>query len=110
MTYHRPKPAPSTDELPLSSVRAHSVFPGRETLYLSEVAKVLSCSFNHVVNLIEEFEDTGGTSGLKGFSIACAARSLKHPNGNKTPRNTWRVAVTDYDAFVRRRAESHLQP
>lgn len=92
-------------ELPLSSIRPHVLFPGRTTLYIHEVARALSCDERHVVALIEEYEDTGGQSGLKGFSIASGLRSAGVARGNKTPRNCWRVAVSDFDAFLQTKAK-----
>jgi hypothetical protein len=99
-----PEPDPQ-GELPLSSVDAHRVFGGRTALWLHEVASVLSCTERHVINLIVEFELTGGASGLKGFSIGRAGH--KPTTLLQTPRNCWRVAVSDYDAFIARRRDSH---
>ncbi len=102
MTARARIPAPQQDELPLSSIAAHTLFPGRTTLYVSEVAAALRCTENHVINLIEEYEASEGRLGLKGFSIARGLAS-----GAKTPRSCWRVAVSDYDAFVSTRRDSH---
>lgn len=108
MTPHRPKSTAALhDELPLSSLLKHPLFGTRACLRLAEVQSLLGAnSLNHVINLIQEFEDTGGQHGLKGFSIG--RDSLRGPDGKRTPRNCWRVAVSDLDAFLRRRAESHL--
>ena len=92
------------DELPLSSIRPHVLFPGRTTLYIHEVARALSCDERHVIALIEEYEDTGGASGLKGFSIASGLASAGVAKGNKTPRACWRVAVSDFDAYLNAKA------
>jgi hypothetical protein len=94
------------DELPLSSVRPHALFPGRATLYVREVARALGCTERHVIDLIEEYEQTGGKGGLKGFSIA---NGLAGAAGNKTSRSCWRVAVSDFDAFLKSKATSHHQ-
>ncbi len=102
MTVRAAKPAPQQDELPLSSVRPHDRYPGRTTLYVAEIARDLTCTEAHVINLIEEYELTGGESGLKGFSIA---RELAP--GAKVPRGCWRVALSDFDAFISKRAASH---
>lgn len=96
------------DELPLYSLRPHVLFPGRVTLYLHEVARALTCTVRHVIDLIEEYESTGGASGLKGTDIASGLKTEKNPAGNETPRRCWRVAVSDYDAFVTKRANSHV--
>lgn len=99
----KPKDDPAQGELALSSIRAHEIFPGRSTLYVCEIATVLRCTIQHVINLINEYEETGGTGGMKGFSI----HSVKE--GQKTPRSWWRVAVSDFDAFVQKRATSHQE-
>ena len=88
------------DDLPLASISTHTLFPGRQTLYTHEVARVLSCTERHVINLIEEFELTGGDRGMKGFSIARGA-------DGKVPRGCWRVAVSDFDSYVATHRTSH---
>lgn len=100
---------PAQEELPLSSVRPHAAFPGRTSLYLGEVARHLQITERQLIDLIEEYEATGGASGIKGFSIANAVRSAAYPQGNKTARNAWRIAVSDLDAFIQRKAASHLR-
>ena len=91
-------------EAPLSSVESHRLFGARTALYPHEIARVLNCTERHVLNLIMDFELTAGASGLKGFSIGRATRSSSLL---KTPRSCWRVAVSDYDAFIARRRDSH---
>lgn len=89
---------PAQEELPLASVV--QTFEGRQTLHVHEVARVLRCHPDHVVNLIREFEETGGERGLKGFSIARGA-------DGRTPRACWRIAASDFLAFIEKRATSH---
>lgn len=91
---------PKQDELPLASVNPALVFEGRHTLYVREVARVLRCDEDHVINLIHEFEHTAGERGLKGFSIARGA-------DGKVPRACWRIAASDFRAFIEARATSH---
>lgn len=95
------------DDLPLASLRAHAIFPGRNVLKVAEVATALRCDERHVVALLEEWEDTGGRSGLKGFSIASGLKAHGVTRGNKTPRACWRIALSDFDAFVKTKAASH---
>lgn len=92
------KADPSQEELPLRcdplrSVRARELFVGRDTLYLHEVARVLRCTERHVIDLIEEYESTGGKSGLKGLNIA-------NRNGNASGRKCYRVPVSALDLFI----------
>ncbi len=69
------------------SVLAAVAFPGRKTLYIYEVARVLRISENQVISWIEE-------GLLHAINIAGA--------GNKTDRSYWRIPVCEYDAFVLR--------
>ena len=92
------------DELPLKAgLEPHALFPGRVTLYVFEVAEVLRCTDQHVINLILDYEATGGAMGMKGVSIA---RNLAP--GAKPPRGCWRVTVADFDTYCARLRESHL--
>jgi hypothetical protein len=98
---------PRQDDLPLQSLRTHPAFGTRNCLRLHEVQQIIGAdSHQHVVNLIQEFEDTGGKHGLKGFSIG--RDSLRGPDGKRTPRNCWRVAVSDLEAWLSAKAKSHL--
>lgn len=99
---------PRQEELALStlgSLDSRSLFPGRTTLYIREVAAALRCTEPHVINLIETFELTAGAQGLKGFDISCG-RSRDAQTG-KVPRSCWRVAVSDFDAFLAKPRTSH---
>jgi hypothetical protein len=73
------------EELPLSCLRSHKLFPGRTTLYIKEVADALRTSENQIISLIEEGK-------LHAVNIAGA--------GNKTDRKYWRIGVDDFDAYV----------
>lgn len=72
-------------------LRAHDLFPGRASLYVHEVARALRASEPRIVGLLEEYEATGGASGMKGTNIA---------NRSKSGRKCWRIAAIDFDAFV----------
>lgn len=87
---------PAQEELALSAIKAHALFPGRSTLYVSEVCKALSMSENQVIDLIEsgQLAAVDISSGLKKDGIK---------NGNKTPRAYWRIPVSAFDAFVNAR-------
>lgn len=61
------------------------LFPGRKVLYVSEVAERLQITDRHVIDLIQEGKlgavDVGG--GLRNF---------------------WRVPVTEFEKFLKKRA------
>lgn len=84
------------DDLPLSSIAAHKLFPGRTTLYVAEVARALEIAENTVINLIEAAE-------LGAVNIATDAQKSKLPPGIKPPRSYWRIPVSAFDAFVAQR-------
>ena len=90
------KSDPAQDDLPLSSVSAHKLFPDRVTLYVSEVAHALGIVENQVINLIEAAE-------LGAVNIATDAQKGKLPPGTKPPRSYWRIPVSAFDAFVANR-------
>jgi hypothetical protein len=94
-TIHDPK----QDELALSAIKAHALFPGRVTLYVGEVAKALSMTEQQVVDLIEEYKETG-TNGIAAVNIASGLKTDNFAKGNKTPRAYWRIPVSAFDAFV----------
>jgi hypothetical protein len=83
-----PAPAFTQEELPLISVLAHTIFPGRKTLYVFEVADALSITDAHVISLINE-----------GLLDAIEVTG----KGNKTSREHWRIPVSAYDDYLRRR-------
>jgi hypothetical protein len=70
-----------------TSLLAARTFPGRKTLYIYEVARVLRVSENQVISWIEE-------DLLAAINIAGA--------GNKTERSYYRIPVCEYDAFILR--------
>lgn len=97
---------PAQDELALSSVRAHAIWPGRSSLRVAEVAKELCITEQQVIDLIQEYQDTGGKGGLAAVDTASGLKSKFNPTGNKTPRSHWRIPVSAFDAFVNARKNS----
>lgn len=84
------------EELALSAVRAHAIFPGRTTLRVAEVAAQLEITEQHVVDLI--------TSGqLLGVDTSSGLKNANNPTGNKTARSYWRIPVSAFDEFIARR-------
>ncbi len=75
-------------EQALATVLSHKVFPGRNSLYVHEVANGLQITVPHVISLIQE--------GLLD-AVEVTGR------GNKTAREHWRVPVSAYDAYILRR-------
>ena len=79
-------------DVALSAVSAAALFPGRLSLRVDEVARVLSISPNHVVDLLQSGELAGEDVARRGEATNA-----------KTPRANWRVPVAAFDAFVARR-------
>lgn len=75
-------------DLPLASVLSHKRFPGRSMLMTSEVAKALAIAERHVIDLINE-----------GLLDAVEITG----KGNKSSREHWRIPVSAYDDYIRRR-------
>ncbi len=75
-------------DLPLASVLSHKRFPGRSSLMVPEVAKALEIDEKHLISLIDE-------GLLDAFEIT--------GRGNKTSREHWRIPVSAYDEYIRRR-------
>ena len=85
-------------ELPLATVLAHQLFPGRAMLLLSEVRDAWRCSLQHVINLIE-------SGDLIAVDIRTSNPVTKEEAGkmknHKSFRRWLRVPVSAYDAFIR---------
>ncbi len=94
----RAAPDPLQEELPLSSIASHSLFPGRTTLYVGEVARALGITDNQVIVHIE-------AGDLEAVDISRSSK-LVGAKG-KTPRTHWRIPVSAYDAFIARRRASN---
>jgi len=85
-------------ELPLSSVLAHAVFPGRASLLIAEIAETLRCTEQHVLNLCED-----------GSLIAIDIRTGKVAKPSeyaksRAARRCLRVPVSSYDTFINTRS------
>jgi hypothetical protein len=87
-------PSERQNELPL----AQSVFPGRNFLLISEVAKALKCSNQHVTDLIEEGLIVAVDIGNPTDNPAKSAETVK------TARRCLRIPVSSYDNFLRARS------
>lgn len=96
MSRRRSSIDPKQEELALSAVRAHAIFPGRTTLRVAEVAVQLEITEQQVVDLIN-----GGQ--LLGVDISSGLKSCNNPTGNKTARSYWRIPVSAFDEFIARR-------
>lgn len=84
------------EELALSAVKAHAIFPGRTVLRVAEVAAHLTITEQQVVDLI-----TGGQ--LLAVDISSGLKSTDNPKGNRTARAYWRIPVSSFDEFIARR-------
>ncbi len=80
------------DELPLSGLAAHAVWPGRVLLYVIEVAEKLHCSDQHVWNLIEEGQ-------LIAIDIA-TKKQVVPGQIDRRRRGCFRVPVCAWDKFI----------
>lgn len=85
------KPMAEKQVDPLSSVLSQKLFPGRTRLMVMEVARALRINDKHVVSLINE-----------GLLDAVEITG----KGNKSSRGHWRVPVSAYDDYIRRRRSS----
>lgn len=96
MTSPNPKADAKRERLAPSSFASHTLFPGRTTLYVSEVAKALTMTMQQVVDLIH-----GGQ--LLAVDISSGLKSSSNPRGNKTARSYWRIPVSAFDEFIAKR-------
>ena len=90
---------PGQDDLPLTSVLAHKLFPGRAMLTVAEVAHACGVDKQHIANLIEVGDlvaiDLRTTKPAKPSEIKAAHKSI---------RQWLRIPTTAYDALVTSRA------
>ncbi|WP_348547739.1 hypothetical protein [Chthoniobacter sp.] len=70
---------------------------------MRDVAQALGITDQQVVDLIEEYRDTDGETGLAAVNVASGLRSRLNACGSKTPRCYWRIPVAAFDAFVQAR-------
>ena len=76
---------PFQDDLPLMSLSPSQIFPGRHSLRVTEIAKVMGVHVRTVMGWID-------TGDLVAVDV-----------GNGKSREHKRVGVSDYEAFLRKR-------
>ena len=81
---------PAQEELPLSAVLTHTLFPGRTALRCEEVAHAVGVKPRHIRNLCAD-----GTI-IGAFSIS--------NDRNEKRVGYWRIPVSAYDAWIRRKS------
>lgn len=79
------KSSPLQEELPLSSIAPHTLFPGRTSLRIAEVAMALHVDFKTVLGWID-------SGDLLAINIS-----------NGSDRTHVRIPVSSYDAFLKKR-------
>lgn len=87
----------------LESLLSKNRFPNRSSLRVHEVAEALQITVQHVRCLAEEFRDTGGKQGLPALNLSSGDGKKSETGRNATGRGCWRIAVSDYDEFLRKR-------
>jgi hypothetical protein len=88
-----------------SSIDLRAEFGKRLAIETSEAADVLGCCDQQIVNLIQEFHDTGGQSGLEGFSVSIERAAKRRGAGPKNTRAAWRVPVVGLQKFLDARTQ-----
>ncbi len=94
---------PGQDELPLTSVLAHKLFPGRAMLTIAEVAQACGVDKQTITNLVEV-----------GDMVAIDMRTSKPAkpsdgeadSKHKSVRQWLRIPTSSYDAFINSRIVS----
>jgi hypothetical protein len=94
----------------LAAFKAHQLFPGRISVRIRDVAQALGITEQQVVDLIEEYRDTDGETGLAAVNVASGLQSHLNPRGSKTPRCHWRIPIAAFDAFVNARKNNQPVP
>lgn len=87
-------PRPHQEDLPLTAIMAHRLFPGVSNLRVAQVAWGLQCDDQHVFNLIE-------AGRLAAINIATQLPIRTGRGSTRTFRRSIRIPVSAYDAFVR---------
>jgi hypothetical protein len=91
----KPAPTPGQDELPLTSVLAHKLFPGRAMLTVAEVAHACGVDKQHITNLIEVGDllaiDLRTTKPAKPSELKAKHKSI---------RQWLRIPTSAYDALI----------
>ncbi len=94
----------------LAAFRAHALFPGLTSLRIKDVAQALRISDQQVLDLIEEYRDTAGATGLGAVNIRCGLHDFHTAAGGRTSRSHWRIPVAAFDAFVNERKNNQPVP
>ena len=89
---------PGQDELPLTSVLAHKLFPGRAMLTVAEVANACGVDKQTITNLIE-----CGDMLAVDLRTTRPARPTDVKAEHKSIRQWLRIPTSSYDAFINSR-------
>jgi hypothetical protein len=108
MSAAKEKTAEAVESRALKGFQAQALFPGKTSVRMCDVARVLGISVQQVLNLIEQHHDTDGASGLAAIDVASGLHSRHNPLGGTLRRSQWRIPVAAFDAFVQ--ARKNQQP
>ncbi|MEI6034505.1 MAG: hypothetical protein WCS65_09525 [Verrucomicrobiae bacterium] len=92
-------PVPGQDELPLRSVLAHTLFPGRAMITIQEFAHACHLDPQTVANLIE-----CGDLVAVDLRTSKPAKPSELRAQHKSVRQWIRIPTSSYDDFMKRRA------
>jgi len=98
-----PAAPPPSEDRGLAGFTAQQLFPGRTSVRVRDVAQVLGITRQQVIDLIEEYRDTDGRSGLGAIDVASGLHSQLGGAKGKERRCQWRIPVAALDAFIRAR-------
>ena len=87
------------DDLPLSCVLAHTLFPGRALLTVGEIAAAWGVDRQHVTNLIE-----CGDLAAINLRTSKPAKPSELKAEHVSIRQWLRIPVAEYDRFLHSRA------
>jgi hypothetical protein len=85
------------------------VWPGRRTLYASEVADALSITPRQVVDLIVcgDLVAINISAQRETKIVALSSEEMTAEERRRVPRTHWRVPVSAFDAFIAARASTN---
>jgi len=89
---------PGQDDLPLTSVLAHKLFPGRAMLTVAEVAHACGVDKQTITNLVE-----CGDMLAVDLRTSKPARPTDVKAEHKSIRQWLRIPTSSYDAFINSR-------
>ena len=96
------------EERGLAAFQAHQLFPGRTSLRVRDVAQALGVTRQQVVDLIEEYRETDGRSGLGAINVASGLHRELRADSSGERRCQWRIPVAAFDVFIG--ARTNRQP